>query len=383
MYKRFLKLSSLIILGFSSSSAALAQNNLLIDGFEYDSIPVVRPSHDVTKHTRYLWGHSPSDKGGDQRPGWASVAFDQAYSGSRSMVGEIDSTMNTFIQFYPYDDQRLEYNYVREQIELMTGKNDWKFDHYNRLRFWVKVDPNQITQPDQQTNFHFGTYYRSTNGDRGSAESGGNHFYHYYNLEPTGEWHQVIVDFHPSAIRGVSGSTEHGVREYPTNEPGYNYFDLMTRFYVKFTSDLKSYPGKHYFDDFEFYHEPNPENVDQVYSLSGVYVPNTKEIIVAWKRDKNEDKVAHEVRYSYTDLHTTGWSSGKTLSNSMVMPKGTSGYNGMKFKTTTDQMENFNDPVSVYIGIKPSNSSQFRQIEIPLKSIVRPRKITSLKIIDG
>jgi len=383
MFTRIIKLGAASVAFLLSINVSYAQESISIDGFEYDSIPVVRPTHDINQHTRFLWGHSPSDKGGDPRPGRAFVAKDQAYIGNNSMAGYIESTMNTFIQFYPYDDTNLEYRYIREELKILTGVDDWKKDTYNRLKFWVKVDPNQNTAVDQQTNFHFGTYYRRTDGKRNSAESGGNHFYHYYNLEPTGEWHQIIVDFHPSAIRGLKGSIEHGVWEYPTGETGFNYFDLMTRFYVKFTSDLSSYPGTHYFDGFELYNDTNPENIKQIYSLSGVYVPIRKEIIVAWKRDKSEDKLAHEVRYSYSSIHKTGWDIAKTLPNSTVMPKGLAGYNGMKFKTTTDQMENFNDPASVFIGIKPANSTQFREIEVPLKVVIRPKKIVSLKIIDS
>jgi len=365
---------------FLIASTVNATDSLFIDDFEYNEIPVVRPSKDVSDYTRYLWGHMPNDIYGNYRPGRAFVTSDQAHDGTNSMAGEIDDNMNTFIQYYPYDEDKFEWRYLREQIAHQTGEDNWQLDTYNRLKFWVKIDPKQITPDDKTTNFHVGTYIRSTSGDRKSAEDQNKHYYHYYNLEATGEWHQVIVDFHPNHQRSANGGVEQGVLEYPTGESGMNYFDLMTRFYVKFVSGLSSYPGTHYFDGFELYHDPNPENIDQVYSLSGVYVPNTGQIIVAWKRRKEENDVAHEVRYSYNSIHVTGWENAKTLSNSTVMPKGIYGYNGMKFKTTTDLLEDFNKPASVFIGIKPTNSSSFREIEIPLGSIIRPKKINDLII---
>ena len=380
MLTRFLKLGGLAVIVIAQSTLSYAADRVQIDNFEYENFPIVRPNHDSEAYTYRLWGHDSDNNAGDQRPGRAVVEQGQAFQGNSSMASIVDSALNTFIQYYPYDEDSFQYRYLREQIELYAGTNDWKFDTYNRLRFWVKVDENQTVPPDQQTNFHFGTYYRSTTGKRKSAEDGGNHGYHYYNLEPTGEWHQVIVDFHPSHIRGRRGSQEHGVLEYPTGENGFNYFDLMTRFYVTFSTSLTSYPGQHNFDGFELYHDANPENITQVYSLSGVYVPASKEIIVAWKRDKDEDDLAHEVRYSYSSIHAAGWDSAKTLENSTVAPKGQAGYNGMKFKTTTDKFQEFNNPASVFIGIKPVNSSQFREIEIPIGSIIRPRTINSLSI---
>jgi len=379
MYTRILHPIKLISF-FLIASTVNASESLLIDDFEYNEIPVVRPNHDVSQHTRYLWGHSPSDIYGNQRPGRAYVTSDQAHDGTNSLAGEVDNNMNTFVQYYPYDEDKFEWRYMHEQIAHQTGEDNWQFDTYNRLKFWVKLDPKQATTHEKQTNFHFGTYIRSTSGPRKDLEDHNRHYYHYYNLEATGEWHQVIVDFHPSHIRSADGGLDQGVLEYPTGESGMNYFDLMTRFYIQIRAELSSYPATNYFDGFELYYDPNPENIDQVYSLSGVYVPNTEQIIVAWKRRKDQNNLAHEVRYSYNSIHVTGWENAKTLSNSTVMPQGISGYNGMKFKTTTDLLEDFNNPASVFIGIKPTNSSSFREIEIPLGSIIRPKKINDLFI---
>lgn len=236
----------------------------------------------------------------------------------------------------------------------------------------------------KQTNFHFGTYVRNTGQPRKSSESDNGHFYHYYNLPSLdGVWHQVIVDTHPSHQRGFSGSIEHGDKEYPFGS-GEKYFDLMTRFYVQVKSKPTTYPTAYYIDGLEFYNDPNPENIDQIYSLHGSYSPVIDSILVGWLRNKNEDSVKHEVRYSYTDIHDVGWDAAITAPDGIVSPPGMGGYNGMEYSTNKI---NTSGKSVVYIAIKPQNSNLFRQIAIPVSGgpgdplISPPNSPGSLQVI--
>jgi len=151
------------------------------------------------------------------------------------------------------------------------------------MRFWVLIPEGfqGVTGRNSgNANLQIGTYVRSSTGD---PYSQGSHYYHHYNLKHTGAWHQIILDTHPNHLVGGSGGTEWGNRPYPTGEEGYNYFDALTRFYFDWVGLAPSYPSVFYFDGFELYQEINVENEDQIYSVHGVYVPDskvTKEILL-------------------------------------------------------------------------------------------------------
>jgi len=340
-------------------------DKFMISDFEIDSIPIVRPSYSEDSYQRYLWSHYPQDNAGNQRPGKAEVSTDIAFDGNKSLKATVDSDMNIFAQYYPYDEEHYEWLYIREQEAKSNPGQVWKTDTYNRLRLWIKV-PNTIQKEDvKRYNAHFGTYIRGTSGQRSSAESGGGgHYYHYYNIGYSGEWHQVIVDMHPSHERGKSGNEEQSDKEYSTGDQGLNYFDLMTRFYFTFKNDLTSYPGSVYLDGFELYNEPNSENTDQVYALHGVYVKEGNLVSVGWNRPKDENTVKHEVRYSFSDIHSLGWANA-TLApgNSLITPPGQDGYNGMEYETSDI---NLGANSYLFIAIKPENSTSFRQIRLPI-----------------
>tara|TARA_R110001592_G_scaffold362126_2_gene675071 strand:- start:2152 stop:3309 length:1158 start_codon:yes stop_codon:yes gene_type:complete len=342
--------------------AVESTEKFLISGFEIDSIPVVRPSYAEDSYQRYLWSHYPQDNAGNQRPGKAVLSSDEAFAGDKSLKTTVDSAMNIFAQYYPYDEGNYEWLYVREQEAINKPEQEWKADTYNRLRFWIKV-PSSIQKADvKRYNAHFGTYIRGLTGARSSAESGGGHYYHYYNIGYSGEWHQVIVDMHPSHERGKNGNEEQGSKEYSTGDQGVNYFDLMTRFYFTFKNDLTSYPGSVYLDGFELYNEPNLENVDQVYALHGVYIRGTNVVSVGWNRPKGENDVKHEVRYSFSDMQELGWANATSApGNSLITPPGQDGYNGMEYETSAIDVGA--NPY-LYVGIKPENSALFRQIRL-------------------
>src|SRR5262249_29497958 len=107
------------------------------------------------------------------------------------------------------------------------------------------------------------------------------------------------------------------------------------------------------------------ENLDQIYSLNGVYIPSSNKVHVGWNRNKNENSVKHEVRYSFDDVFRVGWANAIAAPGGLITPPGFGGYNLMSWETTAI---NVTGKKVIYIAIKPQNSSLFRQIAIPLAS---------------
>jgi hypothetical protein len=337
----------------------LAQNNsnVILDDFEKEFITVINEK-ESNPNSRLLWSQYENyPKKGSQK-GYEEIVTGIAHSGINSLKITVEAG-HIYLQFYPKPSSNT-WDFLHQHIQ----HGDWAFNKYDRLKFWVLLPPGIKKANGGRKNTTFGTYYRKSNGKLSSAESGGNHPYHYYDIESTGEWHQIIVDTHPNHIRGVTGGREHKNMPNPTKERGINYFDSLTRFYFDMEGSVPYKPANFYFDDFEFYQAPPNENIEQVYSLNGVYVKKSNKIIIGWMRNKNENKIKHEVRYSFEDIFSKGWDSAKLAPNGLVKPSGWGGYNGMSYKT--NKIDTKGKSV-IYLAIKPINSNLFRQIEIPLK----------------
>jgi hypothetical protein len=357
-------------------SHALAQT-VLLDNFEANTIRVVQPAESDPVY-RFLWNQYPNDFTEGPDPGVAEITSEERHDGTRSLQVTVQRANtgaggNVYLQFYPHDGSF--WHWMREYTQSSAS---WRFNTYNRLRFWVKVPRGTLRAEPGRTNFDVGTYLRRSNGSRNSAEDGGSHWYHDFNIPYTGQWHQVIVDTHPDHERGANGGSEQGNQEHATGENGFNYFDALTRFYFSGGGGLAagSYPAHFYFDGFELYRETHPENVEQIYSLNGVYVPSSNEIYVGWQRNKNENNVNHEVRYAFRSIHETGWASATPAPNGIVSPPGWQGYNGMEYSTRSINMSG---QKVVYIAIKPQNSSRFREIAMPLSATSSPPTQKPLK----
>lgn len=361
--------------------------SLLLDDFEYSQKPIVQPN-ESNPNLRELWheglGSDTHDSG--QWAGSDGITDEASVDGDRSFF--INTTQgNAYFMFYPHDgaiwhnmrEYRKE-NIVNNVVQWNGTRPDWRMDYYNRMRFWVKVPEGIHAYGDGQANLQVGMYLRKRNGDPTDAEDGGGHWYHLYNIPHTGEWHQVIIDTHPNHQRGGNGATEWGDREYVTGESGYNYFDALTWFYVDFQNTMSRYPGKFYFDGFELFREDGPSvNIDQIYSLDAVYVPGTNTVRVGWSRDKGMpgDVTNHEVRYSFEDIYQSGWNSAIRAPNGTVAPNG---YQGMTYSTNNIDVSG---ETTLYIAIKPENSSKFRQISIPLKGdtqVAKPAAPTNVAV---
>jgi len=347
----------------SSDAQALIQDDAqaLFEDFETPELVATNPGESEPDR-KYLW--SQYAEGGD-RPGLARLTSDYSYNGNQSISVTITpgAKGDFYLQFRPTVGS------VKTYAREMKPEIEWKLDYFDRIKFWVLLPSTLPKAPLGQKNAQFATYTRSLATPTNTYESENGHWYHHYNLFPTGQWHQIIVDLHPNAQRGVAGRLELGNLPYPTGDAGYNYFDVITRFYMTVyykASEGLPFPATMYADYMEFYKELSPENIDQVYSLHGVYVPSDNKVVVGWMRHKEENKVRHEVRYAFQSIHEIGWSQATQAPDGMVKPEGWDGYNGMEWSTSQIDLKGRSH---IYIGIKPENATLFRQIEVPIRNV--------------
>lgn len=242
----------------------------------------------------------------------------------------------------------------------------WRFDTFNRLAFWVRTP---VTAAPLATggrhNVEFGTYVKRVgDADAYNDEAHGNHYYHFLNLAPTGTWTRVVLNMHPNHERGGPGGKEWGVMAHPTGEEDCNYWDAFTRFYFEYLQPPSEYPAVYGYDEFVFYQERHAEPDEAVYSIACTFVPGENRVIMTWFRNKNEDAVAHEVRYAFSDIHVAGWESANAAPGGVVEPPGEGGYNGMVYETTQLPLEGVE---TLYLAIRPVGSEVFSQIALRLR----------------
>jgi hypothetical protein len=263
-----------------------------------------------------------------------------------------------YAQFNPYGQS--DRGFARD---YSTAAARWRFNTYNRLSLWVqRPATSSALRTNGSQNVQVGTFVkRVADADRSSDEAGGGHYYHLLNLPNSGCWSRVILNMHPDHQRGNSGGVDPGVLAHPTGETRYNYFDALTRFYIDDSSSTRA--GTYRIDEVRFYQETARENDAQVFSMTGTYDPVRGRLIVTWNRPKDENDTKHEVRYSFTDVHRTGWQAATPAPRGLITPPGWQGYNGMVYDTTALPLAGH--PV-VYIAVKPQNSDLFSQIAVPL-----------------
>jgi hypothetical protein len=275
-----------------------------------------------------------------------------------------------YAQWNPWDGSTRDF--ARAYSSNPAG---WQFNTNNRFRiwFWPAIESQQ-EQYDGTHNFYLGTYVKAiTNADPHSDETGGGHYYHPFNLLRN-QWSMCTFNSHPGHERGQSGGEDAGNRPYPTTPPygwgdpanTYNYFDTLTRFYISDLEDGSNpFPRNYWIDELEFYKEPYPENDDQVYSICVSYTAANNRIFLTWNRPKNENDINHEVRYAFSNIHVLGWSNATPAPNGIITPPGWEGYNGMVYDTMAI---NVSEKSTIYLAIKPQNSSVFSQVALPLTS---------------
>jgi hypothetical protein len=320
----------------------------------------------------------PDEYGGSvgTEGGTASVSINTTNSISGNSLDLHLTAGQLYAEFNPYNYANNSAYPSRRGFARNYAQNasQWQLNTYDRMSFWVLLPTTDTAfSTNGDPNFEFGTYVKQvTNADSTSDEAGGNHYYHLINLPALGTWTQVILNMHPDHRRGDSGSVDPGLMTYPTTstyggaDPAstYNYFDTLTRFYLQEPYTAPSaYPADYLIDNISFYKSAYQENDTQVYSLTGTYRASDNRLLVTWNRDKAEDTVKQEVRYSFSDIHVGGWASATAAPNGTITPPGSGAYNNMVYNTTGISMGGHS---MIYIAIKPQNSTLFTEIAIPI-----------------
>ncbi len=237
----------------------------------------------------------PKNKGGDTYPvyyqsgtegGPFTTSIDQtsAISGSSLKMTLAGNAIELYAQFNPYTGSGREFAHAYAACgypPACGNPADWQYNTYTKFRFWVKI-PTNAGAPDYsgQGNCQVGLYNKSiTNADTTVDEGGGGgHFYHAFSVEPTGTWWQVILNMHPSHERGIN-HVDPGFIPYITADPSrggqdptntYNYWDVLTRFYLQCNTPAGSVWN---LDQMEFYRDPVTEDdIHLASTLTGTYV---------------------------------------------------------------------------------------------------------------
>lgn len=263
------------------------------------------------------------------------------------------------IQFEP--DNGKHRTFAREQA---ADAAYWRFNHFNRLRFWIKAPPG--SPPHGTTgdaNMSVGTYVKRVRAANVySLDEGGGAFTHRINVPALQHWTQVILNAHPHMAPGKNGA-DPGFIPHPTGEADFNYFDALTRMYIEVMEAPAAYPADYYLDEVVFYREPNPENDEQVFGITATHLPAQNRVIVTWSRRMDEDQVWHEVRYAFRSIHETGWDKAEPAPAGRIAPPGKQDRNGMVYDTTALPLVG---RTTLFIAVKPTNASRFSQVAIPL-----------------
>jgi hypothetical protein len=342
---------------------------LILDSFDNGNRPTqpdnINPDH------RYLW----SDESISIRPNQVVTVQQYASLYGQNGISNITNTIESTAEgnrisqfqlrpvFLPVYGEPQDIKYMYEVLDDDRG---YKFNHYNRLSFWTKTtNTTKMGLNATHKNFDFGTYNRSKTTSRSQFEDNNHHYYHYYNLPHYGVWHKIVVDWHPSHQRGLSGNQEHGEKEFVTGEAGINYFDSMTRFYLDMNSQEflteSDLPKEIYYDHFLVYRD-DKEIVDETYSMHGCYVANSNLIHVGWSRLKTGGQLEYLVRHAFESVHDIGWDNATPSPEGAIQHEG-GAYNTMYYET--DQI-NVGSNSRIFIAVKPALSDHFREFEVRL-----------------
>lgn len=339
-----------------------------LDTFEYTEIPSWSPWDNGSY--RYLWEVDEDDNAGRPRPQSRSIGVGEGIFGANKSALLVDvqesdhGAGGAFPMFVNWHGNDGGYWFVRESAQWT------QLQRINRFRLWVWAPEGQNVAGDNRQNVHVGTYLMESARDP-LGESNNWHFYHYFSLEHTGSWMQLIVDNHPSHQRGANGNTEHGVLAEP--EPGYGYFDLMSWFYFKNQNANTIDPHQVKFDGFEFYEAP-AEDVDHIYSLQGTYTSGG-EVFIKFSCRKDQTNDTFDVRYAFSSFHDNGG-----FVHGSAAPSGTgiecssgqvpSGYNFVTYRTSAIDVAGQD---AIYIAIQHQDEpTLFREIRIPIAANAFP-----------
>ena len=274
--------------------------------------------------------------------------------------------------------------YIRDALSEVGGEA-WRMSYYNRMSFSVFV-PRSLgyRASGKDRNMVVILRTRSPTADSSTVGAGGLTFLHRYRVPYTGGWHKVIVDPHPDVITERSlpaGRGDFGSVTNPLQESGLVghdcYFDYVTQLQVGFettgTSDRAGAAQQDtavewQIEDLLLYRQEHIENEEAVYGLSGSAWkhPTTGGVSLkmTWSRNKDDAATAHEVRYAYTSVHTTGYAAASYIG--LVRPVDT------LFAMSASDMASQLPPAplgatSIFVAVRPQGSTTFKEIELPLQ----------------
>jgi hypothetical protein len=241
----------------------------------------------------------------------------------------------------------------------------WQFDTYNRMEFWIKAPRNASPITPGQHVYEVGTYIKTFDPpDPYTDESGNNHWYHKIAVSPNGHWTKVILNHHPHHLRGQSGSTDWGVRTYPTGEVGRNYFDALTRWYIHEVTASSIYPKVFHLDQALFWRDGDSaaQLADSLlYSLTASY--GDGRLTFTASALKSAVPLWHDVRWARFDIRKGGgWEAASVAPAGRIRPRDR-GYNGMVYQT--DSLL-FSVGDTIWLAVKPENSALYAQMSLPI-----------------
>lgn len=375
----------LIALAALTAPHICAAQTYVLDDFETGTSRIVQPKESETSGYKRLW----SILFGNPMPTITSAA-NFKYQGNYALYSpNVSGVSDWQMTIYPYtvglSGWPDGWQYIRKfvnnpNLDPNGGTPAWPLNSINRLKFWIYLPAGiSFNSVKGNHNFEFGTFIRDISAPLVDGESNNQHYYHFFDFESSGTWEQVIVDNHPSYQRQATNSG--GVKEYGLEpqaaNPGYNYFDLMTRFYLDFPYNAKV--GDYYVDDFEYYTEKYPEDVLRIRSLHAYYQPGTNKISVGWSRQSQDVSLVYEVRYAFSDIHASGWDAATAAPSGSVTGGPDGDYSTVKYSTTAI---NVSGKPMVYIAIKATGQTTFRQIAIPTtgKALPLPNPPTDITV---
>ncbi len=195
----------------------------------------------------------------------------------------------------------------------------------DRWDFYIKVQSinfNESGSGDIDINFHVGTYLCWDDGNpntTGCPKEGpyNLHYYHYLSLND-GAWLHVVLDQHPSHLRGHSGNI-------PNNPSfvnyGKNYYENLVISYFEIRNPQPA-ATKFWLDEVRFYSTQETQEPDQNdISIASVWVgywPNGDYWEISWsdcsfENWSNYTNSTFEVRWSTSPITNENWDQANPI----------------------------------------------------------------------
>jgi len=244
----------------------------------------------------------------------------------------------------------------------------------NRMSIYIKT-PNYFSiggdsDSFPQRNLNIGPY---------STIAGG-HFYHYYYLESGGGWIHLMIDTHPT----------HNNTFNMDGHPGYDqsYIEGIFSFYARAWNEAPNAlgwqgsgiaPYSIYYDEIEFYNDPEPQN-DQTINSPGIAYSSSAKVFNMSFNDKywNFDSPAtYQIKYSFSPITNLNYNAAKPVSitydkrfggiasNSEGLVSKTSNYRNMLWAPFTLKIED-QDKISsqerIYFAIKDLSNRDYSNV---------------------